>query len=180
MTARTEDFGVTDSVWLQPWGPDDQVVIERSNTPEMTKFLGGPETPEQVASRQAKFLRYWHTGEACMFTIRVTGAPDAVGSVGYWKTEWQGEPVFETGWSVHTAYQGRGVASRALAECLRHAAVHGDRARVLAFPRTDNVASNTLCRATGFSFVGEADFEYPKGHPIRVNTWLFKLADIIT
>ena len=36
-------------VTLHRWSPDDQSVLERANTPEMTRFLGGPETPEQLA-----------------------------------------------------------------------------------------------------------------------------------
>jgi RimJ/RimL family protein N-acetyltransferase len=163
-------------VWLERWGPEDLTVLERSNTPEMTMFLGGPETADKLHERHARFLRYWDTGEACMFRIRSSEASEPVGSVGYWTTEWRDEPVYETGWSVHTAHQGHGIASRALAECLRHAAEHGDRNRVLAFPRVDNAASNALCGTVGFRFQGEEDFEYPKGNPIRVNVWLYELA----
>jgi hypothetical protein len=35
-------------VSLRPWTEDDFQVLERSNTAEMTAFLGGPETPEQL------------------------------------------------------------------------------------------------------------------------------------
>jgi RimJ/RimL family protein N-acetyltransferase len=164
-------------VSLERWGPADQIVIERSNTPEMTVYLGGPESPEQVMARHAKFLRFWETGEASMFRIVVAGEREAVGSIGYWRTEWEGRPVYETGWSIHSAHQGRGIASRALAACLRHAAEHGEpeRSDIVAFPRIDNTASNALCRRAGFVFRGEQDFEYPKGRPIRVNAWVFDL-----
>lgn len=42
---------------LQHWTDDDFPVSERSNTPQMTTFLGGPESREQVVKRHAKFLR---------------------------------------------------------------------------------------------------------------------------
>lgn len=77
---------------------------------------------------------------------------------------------------MHTAHQGNGIAARALAECLQFAANNGDREQAFAFPRTDNAASNALCLRAGFTLAGEADFEYPKGHPIRVNEWMFELA----
>lgn len=72
------------TVRLVPWSAGDMPVLERSNTPEMTVYLGGPESPEKLAERQARFLRLWESGEARMFTIQVAGIPDAVGSVGYW------------------------------------------------------------------------------------------------
>jgi RimJ/RimL family protein N-acetyltransferase len=163
-------------VWLERWHFDDLPVLERSNTPEMTSFLGGPESDQQIIARHAKFLHLWETGEARMFSIRSATEIEPVGSVGYWQKQWRGIEVYETGWSVHTAHQGHCIAARALSECLQFAADNGDRDHVFAFPRTDNAASNALCRRTGFTLIGEADFEYPKGHPIRVNEWMFDLA----
>lgn len=168
----TDDRAVT----LRPWSADDLPVIERSNTPEMTVYLGGPETAEKVLERQAKFLRLWETNEGWMFTVSIPDATEPVGSVGYWTTTWHDVPVYETGWSIATAYQGRGIASRALRKCLEYAADHGDRDSMLAFPRIDNAPSNALCQSLGFEFKQEEDFEYPKGHPIRVNAWLFDLS----
>jgi RimJ/RimL family protein N-acetyltransferase len=141
----------------------------------MTKFLGGPESQEQLVKRQAKYLRLWEEGEARMFTIRVDSEEEPVGSVGYWKARWANADVYEAGWSIATRYQGRGFASRALRDCLQHAALFGDRQDVVAFPRVDNAASNSLCKSVGFAFRGEEDFEYPKGNPIRANVWSFDL-----
>lgn len=163
------------TIWLEQWGADDLPVLERSNTPEMTVFLGGPETSEQLTTRHARFLHLWETGEARMFRIMLAGTEQPVGSVGYWKKHWNGQDVYETGWSVHSAYQGQGVASRALVDCVHHAAVNGDRELVVAFPRTDNSASNALCRRVGFTLHSEVDFEYPKGNPIRSNAWVYEL-----
>ncbi|QYH35757.1 GNAT family N-acetyltransferase [Salinibacterium sp. M195] len=163
-------------VWLERWQFDDLPVLERSNTPEMTAFLGGPESDKQIVTRHAKFLHLWETDEARMFRIRSAAADDPVGSVGFWKKSWRNKDVYETGWSVHTAHQGLGIAGRALSECIQYAADNGDRDQVFAFPRTDNAASNALCRRAGFTLAGEADFEYPQGHPIHVNEWMFDLS----
>ncbi|MBG6237876.1 RimJ/RimL family protein N-acetyltransferase [Mycetocola sp. CAN_C7] len=163
------------SVRIAPWSADDLPVIERSNTPEMTVFIGGPESPEKVIERHAKFLRLWESGEARMFTIRVDGLGEAVGSVGYWTTTWHDTPVYESGWSVATAYQGHGYGAGGLSACLAYAAEQGDRDTVVAFPRVDNAASNALCRTVGFELSGAEDFEYPPGTPIRVNAWRFDL-----
>jgi len=150
-------------------------VLQRSNTAEMTMFLGGPESDEQVEKRHAKFLRLWQTGEARMFTVNVADADEPVGSVGYWKTTHHGDDIYEAGWSIATGFQGRGIAAAALAACLRDAAAHGDGRALFAFPRTDNAASNALCRRAGMTWTGEEDFEYPAGNPIRVNAWMTDL-----
>jgi RimJ/RimL family protein N-acetyltransferase len=167
---------MNETVTLRRWDDADLAVLERSNTPEMTRFLGGPESAEALANRHARFLRLWREGEARMFAVESSRETQPVGSIGYWKKSWQGDDVYETGWSIATAYQGRGLASQALAACVADAAEHGDRRWLLAFPRTDNAASNALCRAAGFTFRGEEDFEYPKGTPIRSNVWAYDLA----
>lgn len=165
-----------ETITLRRWSDSDFPVLERSNTPEMTVFLGGPESEEALRARHARFLRLWEAGEARMFVVESSLEAEPVGSIGYWKKEWQGAAVYETGWSIATAYQGRGLAARALAACVADAVRQGDRPLLLAFPRTDNGASNALCRRGGFTLRGEADFEYPKGNPIRSNVWAYDLA----
>lgn len=167
---------MNETVTLRRWGDGDLAVLERSNTPEMTRYLGGPETVEALANRHARFLRLWSEGEARMFAVESSRETEPVGSIGYWKKSWQGDDVYETGWSIATPYQGRGLATLALAACVADAATQHDRRWLLAFPRTDNVASNALCRAAGFTFRSEEDFEYPKGTPIRSNVWAYDLA----
>ena len=43
------------AVHLEPWGPGHLPLLELLNDPEMTKHVGGPETPEQVADRQSRY-----------------------------------------------------------------------------------------------------------------------------
>lgn len=167
---------MTEKITLRPWAAGDLAVLQRSNTPSMTAFLGGPESPEALVQRNARFLSLWESDEARMFAIESSEESEAVGSIGYWKKRWRDSDVYETGWSVASAYQGRGIASRALTACLAHAAEYGDREQLVAFPRTDNTASNALCRSAGFTLLGEEDFEYPKGTMIRSQVWVYELA----
>ncbi|HEY8311146.1 MAG TPA: GNAT family N-acetyltransferase, partial [Gemmatimonadaceae bacterium] len=131
---------MSNGIALQRWTVDDLPVLERTNTPQMTAFLGGPETHEKLEERNERYARGWETGAAAMFTIRLEGERDAVGSVGSWPTMWHDLDVYETGWAVTEPFQGRGIASRAVAAVLKHATEHGDRELVLAFPRVDNSA----------------------------------------
>ena len=80
--------------------------------PAMTEHLGGPESPEKLVDRQRRYEQLADSGTGRMLKIvDDTGAP--AGSVGYWEKDWRGEVVFEIGWMVLPAFQGRGIAGQA-------------------------------------------------------------------
>jgi len=164
-------------VALERWGLDDLPLLERANSEEMTRFLGGPETAEQLAARHERYLSMWESGDARMFRI-VTGG-EAVGGIGYWRIDRAGEPAYETGWNVDAAHQGRGIAGAALTLCIDHARRCGDarRAHLYAFPIPANAASNRLCERAGFTLVGREEAEYPPGNRIVVNVWRLALRE---
>lgn len=167
-------------VFLEPWTDADLDIELRANTPEMNQFLGGQEPEAAVRARHERFLALAVSGTGLMFRIALPEAPGA-GSVGYWEREWHGGTVYEMGWKVLPEYQGRGVASAAIRLAAVHAATHGRHDFAHAYPKVTNVASNAVCRKAGFELVGEVDFEYPKGNPIRSCDWrldLRALADL--
>jgi len=161
------------TVTIEKWGEGDLPLLELSNEPAMMQYLGGPETHEKLLVRQERYLDGWRTGTSFMFRIEADGEP--VGGIGYWPTDWEGELMYETGWSVHTAHQGRGYATSALLLVIEHAARYGHTDTLHAMPRADNAASNAVCRKAGFTLLGEVDDEYPPGNPIRSNDWSFDL-----
>ncbi|MCU1570476.1 MAG: hypothetical protein JWR33_1217 [Naasia sp.] len=162
------------AVTLLPYDDGDFPVLQAANSPEMTRFLGGPETPEAVEQRHAKYLRLNSEGDARMFRIATDEHP-AVGIIGWWESEWHDQKVQEVGWSVLSEFQGRGYGTEALRALTRDAAERGTRALLVANPRTDSTGSNAVCERSGFSFQGEEDDEYPPGNPIRTNVWTFDL-----
>jgi RimJ/RimL family protein N-acetyltransferase len=140
----------------------------------MMTHLGGPEPPEKIAERQA---RYEQPGSR-QFMVVLEATGEAVGWVGYWEREWRDAEVYETGWSVLPALHGQGIAGQAATQLLSRAAADGERRYVHAFPIVDNAASNAICRKVGFVLLGELDFEYPPGHMMRTNDWQFDLASL--
>jgi ribosomal protein S18 acetylase RimI-like enzyme len=103
------------AVRIEPWGEDDLQLLERlMGDPEMTAHLGGPESPEKIAERQTRYER----SDSGMFRIVDGATGEAVGSVGYWERTWHGEQVYEIGWSVIPAFQGRGIARMATAQAI--------------------------------------------------------------
>jgi RimJ/RimL family protein N-acetyltransferase len=159
-------------VHLEPWGPDDLGLVEQlMGDPGMTEFLGGPESPEELADRQRRYAQ----PDSGMFKIVDAASGQGIGSVGFWEREWRGVTVYETGWQVIPAFQGRGIAVEATRQAIEIARARGRHRWMHAFPKVANAASNAICRKLGFDFLGEEDFEYPAGNPIRCNDWRLDL-----
>ena len=157
-----------EQVRLQPWSDGDFWLLGRLNSPEMTEHLGGPETQEQLIARHQ---RYVAVDRGRMYRVESAGSGETVGSIGFWEREWRGEPVWETGWGVLPEFQGRGLAARAARAVVVEARIAGWHRYLHAFPSVDHHASNSVCRKAGFTLIGEAEFEYPKGHWITSNDW---------
>ena len=163
------------NVTLRPWNEQDLPVLQRSNTPEMTTHLGGPESDDEVRERHARYLRLWHTGEARMFRIDVDGRP--AGGIGWWQTDENGVPAYETGWSVFPEWQGKGVAGSALREVTRRVAAANDRDLLVAYPAVDNIGSNRLWQRAGFEHTGTGTQPW-RGGQLTFNTWVLDLSPL--
>lgn len=160
---------------LTAWAEGDLWLLRRQNEPEMTRFLGGPESEEKLADRQRRYEALTAREPAVGRMFRVTRGTETVGSIGFWEREWRGEPVYETGWAVLPEYQGQRLAAAALRELVAYVATHGTRASLHAFPGFDHPASNSVCRRAGFTCLGRVDFEYPPGTPHPSNDWHLSL-----
>ncbi|MFF2634289.1 GNAT family N-acetyltransferase [Microbacterium sp. NPDC058021] len=159
-------------VTLEPWGPGDLDVLVRMNTPEMTAFLGGPESTAAVLDRHERYLRPPELSPSRMYRIDIDGEP--AGAIGYWEGDLEGDPVFETGWSVVPELQGRGVARAALRGLIDLVRDDGRRDRLIALPGADNVASIALCRGAGFREHGRLT-EVFRGSELTFHIWVLDL-----
>jgi RimJ/RimL family protein N-acetyltransferase len=157
---------------IEPWGAGDLQLLEKLNDPEMTKHVGGPESPEKLAERQS---RYEKAGSR-QYRIVDEASGEGVGWVGYWEMTWQDEQVWEIGWAVIPGFQGRGIASFATAQIIDRARAERGLRYVHAFPKVENAPSNAICRKLGFSLLGEVDFPARRGAgSVRCNDWRFDL-----
>jgi RimJ/RimL family protein N-acetyltransferase len=155
------------TVTLEPWAADDLPLLQGLlGDPEMMVHLGGPESAEKIAERNARYA----LPDSKQFKIVAGG--EGVGWVGYWE---RGEEIYEIGWSVLPGHQGHGYAKAATRAALDHARAEQDRRYVHAYPAVDNGPSNGICRSLGFELLGAYDFEYPEGHPLRCHDWRFDL-----
>jgi RimJ/RimL family protein N-acetyltransferase len=166
----------TSAVHLEPWGPDDLPLLERLlGDPVMTAHLGGPETPDRIAERHLRYQRLGEAGTGRMFKIVDRATGQGVGSVGYWPRSWHDQDVYEMGWSVLPAFQGRGIAAAGTAQGVALARSERTRRFLHAFPSVANEPSNAICRKVGFTLVEACDFEYPPGHIMHCNDWRLDL-----
>jgi RimJ/RimL family protein N-acetyltransferase len=175
-STSTSDGTNQNGVRLEPWSEDDlDLDLQMLGDPEMTQYLGGPESAEHIAQRHARKVRLPDSGAGRMFKIVLQATGEAVGSVGYWESSWQGEDIHEMGWMVLTAFQGRGIASESTAQAIVQARSDGKYRFLHAFPAVENGPSNGICRKLGFTLVETFESEYPKGHFMQCNDWRLDL-----
>jgi len=160
----------TVTVALAPWTEDDLPLVQALlGDPAMMEHLGGPEDPEKIVARHRRYV-----GSPGVFKIVVDGV--GAGWVGFWEHEWQGEQIYEIGWSVLPGFQGRGLATTGTRLALQEARASDGPRAVHAFPTPDNGPSNAVCRKCGFTLLGEVDFEFPKGCWAVSNDWFYDLS----
>ncbi|MEU9983833.1 GNAT family N-acetyltransferase [Streptomyces sp. NPDC050856] len=164
-------------VRIEPWSDADFGLLRAANAPEMMEHLGGPETAGQLLERHQRYVRLSAdtTGAGRMFRIVLLSEEAPVGTIGFWEQTWDGEPVYETGWTVLSGFQGRGVATAATRLVVERLRAVGGRRHLHAFPAVANGPSNAVCRKAGFELRGPRDVEYPAGRLMRSNDWRLDL-----
>ncbi len=158
---------------LLPWDASGLALLEAMNTPGMKRHLGGPEAPEKLADRHARYLTYHQLGEVEMLRIAVDG--EIAGSVGYWERDEAGEMIYEIGWELLERFHGQGLGTTAASRLLQRLKPFARHDAVMAYPTPDNAGSNGVCRKLGFTLMGVADFEYPIGVFSPHNIWRLSL-----
>ena len=163
-------------VRIEPWGSRDFPLLEQLlGDSTITEHVGGPESHEQLVDRQRRYEELTDRAKGGTFVIIADATGDRVGWVGYWEKTWRDDEVYESGWFVLPAYQGRGIASAATQLVIDLACKQRRHRFFHAFPSEDNAASNTICRTLGFELIETTDFEYPPGNWLRCNYWCLDL-----
>lgn len=143
--------------------------------PEMMTALGGPQAREYMPEKLRRDVESVGNGECWISKVMVDGDPGQVaGSVCIWTNIWKGEPISEMGWMIRTLFQGRGIASEAVATLLERARTERRWGVVHAFPATNNAPSNAICQKLGFSWIEECDLDWD-GHELTCNHWQLRL-----
>lgn len=156
---------------LVPYTDADMWLTEALETDERVMAeLGGPWPVDAIPAIHARRIDSIARG-TWWFTIVPTPGDGPVGMIGIFGSEVDGRAISEAGWSVLPQFQGRGYASQALRILLERASADGRWGPIHALPGVTNGPSNALCRAAGFTLVGEQTVDYG-GRTLRCNHWV--------
>jgi RimJ/RimL family protein N-acetyltransferase len=156
---------------------DDLPLYEELLTdPRTMAELGGPLRRAGLAHKFRSIVDGVRSDGFWYLAIVSDGEDVPVGTVCVWDHDRDGETITEIGWMVRPEYQGRGLASAAVAEVLRRARAEGRWGAIHAFPGETNGASNAICRKNGFERLELVEYEY-QGRPMRGYHWRIDLAD---
>jgi RimJ/RimL family protein N-acetyltransferase len=138
--------------------------------PEVMRELGGPIDRDRLLKVHPRRVE-----DPWYFTIVPEPPGPAAGTIGIWDKELDGVTIHETGWMVLPAFQGRGIATRALELLIERARQASQFPSMHAFPPISNAPSNALCRKFQFTLLGERSFVYA-GRTLHCNHWMLDLA----
>ena len=138
--------------------------------PEVMRELGGPIDRAHLLKVHPR-----RVDDPWYFTIVPEPAAAAVGTIGVWEKELDGLTIHETGWMVLPAYQGRGIATRALELLIARVREAGRFPSLHAFPPIGNAPSNALCHKFHFTLLGQRAFVYA-GRSLQCNHWILDIA----
>lgn len=155
---------------IRPYSEQDRdLTVALETDPQVMSHLGGVSTVEE-----AERVHRWRVEAPARGDVFVAIVPDgaepAVGVLGVWRSEIDGETVHELGAMLLPGHQARGVAAKAwemTVPLLRAAGI----TRVESYPGVDNAPSNAILQRIGFSRVGEQDLDY-EGRPLRCARWI--------
>jgi len=145
--------------------------------PVMMAELGGPQPKEKMPKILQNSLEYVRSGRGWAYKIVLEDSQTAIGSVSIWEGDWDGMPIDEMGWMVLPAYQGQGLGKQACRTLLDKARTDGRWNVIHAFPGVNNLPSNGICRALGFTLLDACDIDYAD-RILRCNHWRIDLSSI--
>ena len=142
----------------------------------MMEHLGGPQPKERMPQIFKNTMKVVEDNSGWIYkVIDDSVKPEVVvGSVVLWETEHEGKPTVEMGWMILPEFQGQGWGKRSVRAVLDKVKAEGRWDVIHAYPAVSNAASNGICRSTGFTLLGEREFDY-LGRKLVCNDWQIDL-----
>jgi RimJ/RimL family protein N-acetyltransferase len=141
-------------------GPEHQAVMEALfGDPRVGATMGGVATPEQVAEQLATAAAEWERDCFGYWMFFESSSGDPVGRGGLGRTEFDGQPEVEVGWTVTPERWGEGFATELGAAALEVAFGEVGLTDIVAFTLPHNVASRRVMEKLGFVYEKSAPYK---------------------
>jgi RimJ/RimL family protein N-acetyltransferase len=162
------------SIRLRPYTDADRWLTEAIELDdEMMAELGGTLPAAAIPQVHARRLEGMASDRLWYFAVELLPDGPAVGTICLWSDLADSGLRSEAGWATLREFQGRGIATEALRLLLERARDDGRWGDIHAFPGATNGPSNALCRAAGFTELGEETVSYA-GRQLRCNHWVLE------
>lgn len=153
----------TDRLILRGHGLGDFDDLARMRAdPEVSRFIGGVNTPEEVWARLLRYAGHWRLLGFGFWAVCERASGAYVGDVGLMDARRPLPASFgdvpEVGWALASGWQGKGFAGEAVQAALAWSDRHLDAARTVCIIDPDNAASLALAARCGFHEYGRADY----------------------
>lgn len=161
------------AVMLRNVEPGDLAAYVRMRCdPAMMAELGGALPREGMEAKVQRDVAAAASDRAwiCMIVPDPADRGTVAGTVTLWSREEYAQVMSEIGWMVLPEFQGKGLAKTAVRALLKRARDAERWGLVHAFPGVTNAASNAICRALGFTLVGQETVDFADRW-LRTNHW---------
>lgn len=158
----------TERLILRPPAAEDFEAVCAFMADPVTRFIGGPQTPENVWRGWATIIGSWTLNGYSFFSVIERATGTWVGRVGPWQP--LGWPGPEVGWGIISAAQGKGYATEAARASVHFAFDVLGWDDVIHTIDPDNIASQKVAQALGAVNRGPTKLPAPLDH-FPVEAW---------
>lgn len=149
---------------------DFEQYYELHRDPEVTRYTVRTELNRAEAWRHLAWLTgHWHLRGFGMWGVFEKETNQLAGRVGFHEPD--GWPDFELGWTLGSAFWGKGYATEAAARCLRFAFEEMGRDHVISLIDPANVASIRVAERIGERLSGEVEVGGHRLLVYRIDRW---------
>jgi RimJ/RimL family protein N-acetyltransferase len=170
----------TERLLLCTWSDEDaEVLLALSRDSEVMRYFPGPAAREQIQALVARHQEALAAGRPGLYSVHTRdtepGGSRCIGFVGFAVPRFEppfttAGPCVEIGWRLRRDAWGRGYASEAAREVLRHGFETLGLLEIVSFTAVVNEPSRAVMRKIGMRHDPAGDFDHPfldPGHPLE-------------
>lgn len=141
---------------------DADLAVQLFGDPEVARWIwpegrtdgeaAGPRSPEEAVAILDRFVARWREEGIGWWFLRERAGGAFVGEVGLQRTEVDGEPVVEVGWTLLSTQWGHGYATEAAAAALNFGFGSAGLVEVVAFTMPHNTGSLRVMEKLGMTY----------------------------